>query len=179
MGSLVGLAILAVAAAVVVPDLLRASRTSSSSSSGTSPTPVGANDPSLLALESQISSLALLVGSIAGRGTGAAAGAGVSGAESGISKGLGANPVPFAEAQQNVSNAYSSGVAGGGASGVNAGGFSGAAVGAFVTGLPGGIVEGAGEGANAIAAGPTWQNIFKWADSIGLPNFNSGKRLGT
>lgn len=181
MGSLVGFAILAIAAAVVVPDLLRSARSSSSSAvaAGSSPVPIGANDPNLLAIESQISTLAIAVGSIAGRGAGAGAGASVSGAESGISKGLGANPVPFAEAQKNVANSYSSGVAGGGASGANAGGFSGAAVGAFVTGLPGGVVEGVGEGANAVARGPIWQAIFDWADSIGFPNGNPGRRLGT
>lgn len=181
MASLVGFAILALAAAVVIPDVLRSARASSSSRSatGTALTPPGSNDPNILAIESQISQLAVIVGSIAGRATGGGAGAAVSGAESGISSGLGANPVPFDEAQKNVENAYSSGVAGGGATGVNSGAFSGATIGSFITGLPGGIAEGVGQGANAVAKGPTWQAIFAWADSVGLPNFNSGKRLGS
>lgn len=181
MATLVGFAILALAAAVVIPDVLASARSSSSAkeNTGSALTPPGSNDPNILALESQISQLAVIVGSIAGRGAGAGAGAAVSGAESGISKGLGSNPVPFEEAQRNVENAYSSGVAGGGSVGVNSGGFAGSAIGAFLTGLPGGVAEGVGEGANAVAKGPTWQAIFDWADRVGLPNFNSGKRIGT
>ncbi len=183
MASLIGFAILALAAAVVVPDLLRASRASSRDRdlTGSALTPPGANDPNLLAIESQIAKLSVVVGSLAGRAAGGATGGAVSGAEVGLSRGLGSNPISFDEAQRNVDAAYTSGVAGGSAAGANVGGGIGAAIGAGVIALPGGAVTAAGMAGGAAAnwAARPFQGLFAWADSIGLPNLNPGRRLGT
>lgn len=142
MASLVGFAILAIAAAVVIPDLLRASRASSSvagTSASPSILPAGVNDANLQNLQASIDRLAIIVGSGVGGGVAGAAGATVSGGQVGVARGLGANPISPEETKQLAENASSSGAAGGVLPSTDlfsmVGGFIGASGPSFSSGL--------------------------------------------
>lgn len=172
MATLVGVLILAIAAAVVVPDFLAARRSSSAATNrdpyDASPLIPGAvNDPRIQDLQATVDRLAILFGTTAGRGAGAIVGSAASGAELGTARGLGAVNISDEEIQSIVSRTAAVAAAAGSASGTNAGELAGTAAGSTVAAAPLGFVEG------ALRAGAVgFDRVFRLADQLGIPKWD-------
>lgn len=163
MATLVGFLILAIAAAVTLPNVL-ASRSRSVPSSSTNLMPGGINDPAIADLNSRLDGLAIAIGTAVGRGAGAGVGSAVSGAEVGVAHGIGANTLSDAEIDSIVRRASAAGAGSGSAVGTNAGELAGSGVGSSLASFPVAVVEGAFRG-----GGAAFDRLFRLADQIGFP----------
>ena len=186
MATLVGVLILAIAAAVVVPDFLAAIRSSSAVPANRNPDdappliPGAVNDPRIQDLQATVDRLAILIGSTIGRGAGAGAGSAVAGAELGTARGLGSQTISDDEIQAIVTRTVAVAAAAGTASGTNTGLLGGTAVGSAIVGFPIGVVGG---GVQSGAVGGDWLNRLlarynvprydtddrRWEDAYGNP----------
>lgn len=169
MATLVGAAILVLAAAIVLPDFLRSLRASPRTDPGVGAPliPGSVNDPSVLALQARLDSLAIMIGSGVGGVAGGGVGSAVSGSEVGLARGLGANTISDAEIQSIVERTAGAASAAGAAGGTNTGTVAGEGIGSGLVSF----ILGAPAGALRAAAASDLLKTGGLADRLGLPKW--------